>query len=868
MESIIELSERIKEVEAIKINFTNLVVAAKNKFALACDEESTKWMYANAKTSMKSTLLNYFSLDKYMPTGDTNSFDVSTVIKGATSQSMLLFIFYFLIFFFIIFLLSFSLYCKCGRQCCNIFSCGLFLSKKKKHVSSKHKEDAQVRDVESHVTKKEESTTGYEENEMVRDTEGLESIENEQNENMATYKSQNKEENIQHSDSNMSRVIIKCIVYLFSLLLLGTVIILYIQTTVTANKNIDYVVKDVCGIIKTAEHIFIGSCDVNSSTSANGSTTTTPCFSVTEALADGLIILNNYKTVLQSLNDQNMLSTGETILILQEVEHSINKLKSLKINVRHNSALLSNYYKHSLLMEKLVTEVTDTILKNIESNQEAMSHNVRASKKTIIEANIQLESILKKDVAYMLGTADNLLTKLKGYVSQPGDNNTLSVTSISHKVKHFIILFHVLMVPLYIMVIICCLFIYHFVNGNESTSNKIIVRSTGLFSAFCGILTFIIMIYTAIFIFFSMVSSTTCVMTENDALSNNGVIVEYVSNVPILNTCFENKPLIDIQYFDDILKRVDDFDSKTLTEKMNEFFAEKQKILTVFEHNLKHIADNLWLVHVNHEPGSLHSKIKNDAVKNALIITHIYKHSIDTIPKTLDVDAFLKIANPILLDDSYALCYEDVTCQNDANKYNITKDSTTDDAKYKIIRGHARIVNGGSVGQASNPAEDLDIVLQILSYKAKILHEHIFTVSDLDPKQQGKLHIQEYIAPSRESEKNTSFIYSWLFQYIEELKNPKHLNEFKGAINTFVQVKDHSISQIKRYTQKLTCEVIMENMKTVRQHFCTNAAPGIAYMTVLYFVMGIFSFLLWLYFLCMWLHHKMIMEIEEAENKQ
>lgn len=866
MSKLTEFSKQIDKIININENLITLVIEAQAKFTNICDALDTNAAKTNeTNVHETSSLLHYFSLSKHFSNSD--GFSINDILSGVLSHPMFMFVLLYLIIFFIIFLATLMLYSKCTRRFLSCLTCGLCFSRNKISHTVEDKKSEQNRENSKDSNKKsnvsienEEYSISKEEKETTEEKEtSLKSGSlNHTVEPVCKTQNGSKEEKELEEDAHLSdksdkkKRIKMFLIFNCGLLLTITMLIMYICLSANVVKNKTNTIRSFCEIVKSAGDILIGTC-------APYEGDENPCFTLKETLVDGVSVLRAYEQVMKKFEEQNMLTEERDLPILEDMENFAQKLRLLSQNVDNNYTRVLNDYQHQLLLKEHIGTLIDKTLEKIDNERRSNTKLIYGARKTLIKMADDMNHILKNDTGRLLTSLNESLKNLKKFVSN-SHLNIMIEANVNMAFNSFHNGFIIELIILIFITVAWCVILYLHLKQEEKKVSTIIIKLAALFSIYFGVISIIQMVFTLFLIIFSMTGSTTCVMMhENFKLNKN--LQKTISGIPIIETCLKDAtlPLVDFTQINSLTKSVNAFDVTEITKQTDNFFYIQQNTLKLFEQSFNNVRNNMWISKIeNTKAEGLFQKLKNEQVKAALLITHIFKKNLTGSSALYGVDDFLNIANPILLQPGYALCFENVECDGDTNKYNITRSSTTEDSKYKIIKQH---VNNQANG---NNAEDLDIVLQILVLKTKLSQDKIFSIQELDPSHTEKLNIREYIVPDDKIGEGQFYISVYIRKLIEEMKNPIHMIKFKQIIFQLIDVKEFSVSTIQKVKKKLTCQVAMVPLRRVKNHFCSNVVYGVAHMTVLCLVVGILAFLLWLYHLCLWLYFKVNREREEA----
>lgn len=827
MVSSADFQKQIQNVENIKENLSLLVGVTQKKLGTFCRKHANEWMVKGTPTTKQSSWLDYFSISEKKVSLITEKFDVSNYIQILFSNQLFVSTLLFLTLFVIVYVASFIIYSSCGRRCISFFSCGLFFKRKGEKNGAKL-EGANTNDKENS-----EYENSDIENKLSHDIN--EANENETQQNTDAKTEQNKKRELKLLTALISGLLLLIILFCLSM-----------HATASVKKSQNGLYRTICQIMSTSEHILTGDC----SNTNNGNQNNNQCFTVKEALNDGVHILEAFVEGVQVMESQNFLSKDKTMPLIEEIDQNTLKLKALLENINNNGNMLAHNYKHYLILGQHLKTVIGMVIETIENKKDMAENIVMESKEKMIQIGDEMEKILNGDVQHIVDKVNSLLSNLKKNIDKAGENSFVE-NKIGSVFDTFVTGFNIALLPIYIAFIITCIFIFYLLKKNEQSYNKIIVKLAGIFSVYFGLITILILIFVLVLTIVSMFGSTSCRVKKSASGTNKeDLFTIFSKNVPVVGVCFkdENATFVDEQIITRIENTMSNFDYTTITDDIDRFTQTQMSTLENFENSYREVANQLWLVQVDHsEMNALYNEITNEPIKKALLITHIYKKDVTEGVVLKGVDTFLSVANPILFQNGAAeLCYEDLSCENKENKYNITKNSTINDSAYLKVRNISNVV----------PKKDIDNVLQLLAMKAKILHEKPFDVSNLDAQKTEKINIKEYITPDFETKENLSFINQYVIRLIKDFKSQKAANLFKQLINRFVEIKDYAIGKIQSYQRRLNCHVVMTEVKKVKSALCDNLIESIAYVTVIYFIVAVFTFILWLYFLCLWIYHK------------
>ncbi|CRH03104.1 conserved Plasmodium protein, unknown function [Plasmodium relictum] len=597
---------------------------------------------------------------------------------------------------------------------------------------------------------------------------------------------------------------------------------------------------NICNVSKTFENLIKDKCPSQIHDNI-------PCFSVEKVINEAISILQKYKNLKKQVEDNSLVDINKPIPFLAKYTKSFNNLSKLKNILARNNNVLERRYLHMYPALIGLERALDSIIYD-------GGNHFKKTEDTIIQIKIAIKKTFD-NIDYSIsqsfrGNYDNIVEKIQlaSYFISEFNGKYKFKENINKYTNSIPFIFVVLLLPPLIILIGLIFYIICIIKGDALGNNNFFFKLFSLFSAYFGFLTIISLIVTTVLMGFSILGGTTCAITE-DVLQKK-IDINFLNNT-IIEKCFvnENAALIDEKDINLFTKKINIFNPRIIEDKLNEYEIFFNNIKHRFYQNSDKFFEYMWVVLMKTDNNRYYNKIKTNDIKDSLPAIGITKESFHFINKDLiGIDEYLRILNQrIFHNNNNKLCFEDDICQNDPDKYNITEKSSIDDQKYIQLRDQINVLI----------REDVDELVQLFILKAKIRHDKIFDVSDLDNTITEKLEWKKYTPKTDAQTRKNSIIYNYITNTIDSI-NFIEIKNFCNQIKIqFSLVKELIIKTIRSISKNTRCNRIMKEIQNAKYFFCNKIVLNLTILSIFLFSFSVTSFILWFFFLFLWLRHKL-----------
>ncbi|CRG93296.1 conserved Plasmodium protein, unknown function [Plasmodium gallinaceum] len=783
MSQINNVNRAISLTESVREHLNQLNELVTSEFGYFCENNNVEYSIDKMDSFSKTPLMPFFSSWRM---DDLYNFDLGSILSILKRNNFFMSCFLFLCIFSCIYFISFILYSNCTRRIIKLFtSCCTRITKKKKE----------------------------------------DEYDNDKSEN----------------SKNVLKIFKNILIYFFlcvllcALIAMGSFCLHYFFKT---KKDIH---MNICNVSRTFENLIKDKC-------SNRTNDNMSCFSVENVINDTILILQKYKDIKKQIEDNSLVDVNKPIPALIKFKNSFNNLKKLKNNLSVNNNMLERRYLHVypglISLEKSLESIINEGNNNLKKTEGTTVQIKRKIKTTFDRIDYYIEQNFRTHFSYIT----NIIQSTSYIISDFNDKYS-SKENINKYSNIVPFIYIILLIPPLIILIGLILYIVCILKGDYTGNHNSFYKLFGLFSAYFGFLTIITLIITTFFLTISILGGTTCVITE-DLLQKR--INFNFKNITIVDKCIknENAAIIDESHVNLLIRKFNTFNINDTEEKLKEHENFFNDIKKKFYENANKIFDYMWIIIMKKDGNRYYNKIKSNEIKSPLIAIGIVKENFNFGGRDfIGIDEYLRILNQRIFpnNNNNKLCFEDNTCENDQNKYNITAKSSINDQKYIQFRDKINVLI----------KEDIDELVQLFILKAKIRNEKIFDVSDLDSTITEKLNWKNYTPKTTETTRNKSIIYNYITSIIEsinftEIKN--FCNKIKIQYSSMTELIVQTIRSISRNSR---CNKIIKEINKMKYFFCNKFIINLTTLSIFSFSFSVVSFFLWFVFLFLWLRHKL-----------
>ncbi|SCL96666.1 conserved Plasmodium protein, unknown function [Plasmodium chabaudi chabaudi] len=806
----------IKKIEAIKSHLTKFNNVIQSEFGYFCGIKNRNINLEINSNEFDQTIFKRLYSSWRME--DLNNFNVKSVIRIMERNPYVIFFLYFLLIFIIVYLTSFILYTKCFRRLLKKLS-----NSPKNNNNNKDKEEEWAKTNKAYRNSTSTNGNSVKENYNNELDELNNSNGNAENSNVITI--------VKKRAYNIVMNLIICS-FLCCLICLG---IWGMFIFIDAQKGIN---MNICGLSKTIEKFLIDKCPDTKNVNSE-------CYSLEHVVTDIVTVMNQYQTTKEFIKKKTNYHNNEGFPILLKYQTGFNMLKVLRSNIEKNNKKLEDEYLHTYPVLKVLKASLDNIVTKGDDLLSQAESIINTSKNEIgnLFNNVDNTIINSVDtnVSNLKTKIDNLGILIKAY------DKKFKIRSILNKFTAAMMTLNIMIILISLVILIVMLSSMFFVIKGNAMDDKNFSGLLRAFSGTFGLLAIIVLTIGTVFLILSVLGGTSCIIS--DRILKNEFTFDFLSENKI-GYCIKNpdEALIDRSLTTTYMESLDSLNTTDIYNSIAKYNGDFDKIKGDYKKQSKMIKDYIWVI-IPTDNNEIINRADAELVKKSLQGTCLTRENVQFEEyQLMGTNTYINYLNKFGLSDNYEMCFEDESCENDPNKYNIKYGSKVTDAKYITVRNHKSPLYS---------ERDVDSVLEIMALKAKINKDKIFDVRDLDEKQTEKLSWQEYTPQNEPGGSNMSIIQTYFEKAIEYINFEIILTLFREVSNHIKLFKNVIIEKSESLIENTKCNRLINLMTNVRHNYCDNGILKITRLSVILISCGLVSFCLWYLFLFFWLYYQM-----------
>ncbi|SOV73573.1 conserved Plasmodium membrane protein, unknown function [Plasmodium sp. gorilla clade G3] len=650
------------------------------------------------------------------------------------------------------------------------------------------------------------------------------------------------EDSSDNEQSTLSENIIKKSCYFITYSSIACLLLFLLLSGIT---YIHYFIKtkrgihdNICNIYKRVDTFLLNKCPDPNKVDIS-------CYSAEHVLTDVASILNEYKKMKLQAKADTLLDENTPFPILERYITTFNKLNVLKNNINKNNAELENGYFHTYPALTGINETLTTILNEGNKNFENARNVIKEVKSTIKYSFHTIDETIRNIFKDYLPKFIELITQAGKSVK--GINNKYKIKERIPKYTNIILLTNIIiLLPPFLILLGIIIFMIYILIGNIQKNNNFFIKLFGHFSVYFGFLTIIILSFGILFLSISVIGGTSCVLSER--VLKNEVRFDIFNNT-LIDYCIknENAPLIDNNITTSLVSKINSFDTGPIDNNINEYEKHFTTLKKSFFDNSLNFMDYIWVVIIKQENNMFLKRITNEQIKLSLLATGIINEDIKYgNVEAIGIQSYLNTLNQIIFPGRNGkICFNNIICEKENNAYNITENSNTKDPKYISVREQIN-------EQYKN---DVDAIVELFVYKARILKEKIFDINDLDSNEKNKIGWSEYTPRNTHGTQKKSIINTFLVNVIESINFSEIINFFDKMKDQFNVLKALILLKIDTLTKNTNCNKLIKELINVRKDYCNKIVLNLSTLSIYLIIFAITSFLLWYLFLFLWFYY-------------
>ncbi|SBT31363.1 hypothetical protein, conserved [Plasmodium ovale wallikeri] len=565
---------------------------------------------------------------------------------------------------------------------------------------------------------------------------------------------------------------------------------------------------NICNVSRSIEQLLVDKCSDSKGTHE-------VCYSVEHIVRDATEIMEHYKDVKDVVRKEALLDEDRPIPVLSKYFQSFEKLKKLKRNIHSNNTILEEQFYHTYPVLSRLSQSLQDVIEEGEKNLQNASDTVEDAKYSISAAfksvDTNIEKTYKENMEKVTSKLEQASSQINKIINKYKIKENINKYTVSIVVTKLILL----LPPLFILVGLL-LFMYFLIKGDIANRNNLFLDLFGVFSAYFGFLTIITLAMSIMLLTISVLGGTSCIIS--DRILKNELTFEILNDTTI-DYCLKNKesPLIEENMTKNIVDTINSFKTGDIENKIMEYGAFFSKVKEHYKENTNTFMDYIWVVIVKGKRNKYVDAIRFPSLRTSILGTGITRDNVHFGKWNLwGVDEFLKHLNAHFFNRRNGkLCYQDKVCENDnIHNYNITSRSSIQDPKYIALRNQLPRIDFQT---------DLDNVINLFIFKARITTENIFDINELDNTVTEKIKWDEYTPRNKTNEvKRKSIIQTYFVETIDDLNFTDILNFFIKIKEQFNSLKTLILGKIETLVRNTNCSRLV----TEQCKFDENAESG------------------------------------------
>ncbi|ANQ05907.1 Uncharacterized protein PCOAH_00003010 [Plasmodium coatneyi] len=604
---------------------------------------------------------------------------------------------------------------------------------------------------------------------------------------------------------------------------------------------------NVCSASTSIENFLTDRCSVK------GSDVDASCYSLEHMVTDTVSIVGQYQDLKTQIKEDMLVGQKRSVPLLTDILSAFENLKKLHLNVRRNNDILEQQYFHTFPVLTRLVKVLDVVIQEGEINLKHTQGTLDDAKEAVKGSFEEIDEVLVKTFRENMEKVNEKITLFNTSM-----NRLIHQYKIKQKIKKYttsiLIVKLVLLIPPLLILIGLVVFIYLLVKGDVGNSSHFFLDLFGVFSAYFGFLTIVILLMGVILLSTSILGGTTCIIA--DRVLKNELNFDVLNDTTI-DYCLknENSPLIAEDITKGIVDNMKYLDTREMEKKVHEYNSNFKEMKKTFHESTRNFVNYMWVVITKPNGNMLLDRIRLENLRKSLLATTITRENIRFAQFNLwGIDEYLQYLNRYFFGDNQStLCFENADCERDIGRYNISFGSSINDAGYQRIRDSVR---------RGIPKDDLDNVVNLFIYKSKIRNEKIFSVDDLDSNMKQKIGWSEYtprITKPGDENQQTSLLRKYLVEDIEKLNFNHVISFFERIKEKFVTLRDMIITKVQLLVKNTNCSRLVRELHNLKNLYCDNVVLNMTILSAALIAFSIISFFLWYCFLFFWLYYQMKM---------
>ncbi|CAA9986360.1 conserved Plasmodium protein, unknown function [Plasmodium knowlesi strain H] len=646
---------------------------------------------------------------------------------------------------------------------------------------------------------------------------------------------------------NVKKRFFNIMTYVFLSSLICVLISLGIWFMISFFKTRNGIYMNVCHASTSIENFLTDRCSVG------GNVVDSSCYSLEHMVNDTVSIVGQYQDIKTQIKTDMLVDQDRSVPLLANFVTAFENLKKLHGNVSRNNDILEKDYFHTYPVLTRLAQILEAVIREGDANLKHTQGTLDEAKEAVKGSFEEIDEVLGNKFRENMEKVNEQITNFNKSM-----NSIIHQYKIKQNIKKYtisiLIVKLVLLIPPLLILIGLVVFIYLLVKGDIGNSSHFFLDLFGVFSAYFGFLTIVILLMGIILLSTSILGGTTCIIA--DRVLKNELNFDVLKDTTI-DYCLknENSPLISEDITKGIVDSMKYLDTAPMEKKVHEFNSYFKEMKKTFQENTRNFVNYMWVVITKPNGNKYIDGIHLENLRKSLLGTTITRDNVKFAQFNLwGIDEYLKYLNRYFFEGNhFALCFENDICERQEGKFNISFRSSINDGKYHTLRDRVRI---------GVRKEDLDNVVNLFIYKSKIRNEKMFSVEDLDSTIKGKIGWNEYtprITKRRDENQKTSILRRYLVEDIENLNFNNVISFFEQIKQKFITLRDMIITKVRMLAKNTNCSRLVGEIHNLKNIYCNNVVLNMTILSIALITFSIISFFLWYSFLFFWLYYQMKM---------
>ncbi|CAI7717951.1 protein E140, putative [Plasmodium vivax] len=646
---------------------------------------------------------------------------------------------------------------------------------------------------------------------------------------------------------NVKKRFFNIMTYVFLSSLLCVLIGLGIWYMISFFKTRNGIYMNVCSASTSIENFLTDRCSVQ------GGEVDSSCYSLEHIVSDAVSIVEQYQDIKLQIKADLLVDEDRAVPLLTGFLTVFENLKKLQQNVARNNHILEEQYFHTYPVLTRLGRALDAVIQEGEANLQQATGTLDEAKQAVKGAFEEIDQVLGATFKENMEKVNDKITLFNKSI-----NRIIHQYKIKQNLKKYtisiLIVKLVLLIPPLLILIGLVLFIFFLVKGDIGNSSHFFLDLFGVFSAYFGFLTIVILLIGIAMLSASILGGTTCIIA--DRVLKNELNFD-VLNDTLIDYCLKNEesPLLSEDITKGLVDNMKSLDTTEMERRVNEYDSYFNDMKRTFRENTRNFVNYMWVVITKPNNNLYVDRIRLNTLKKSLLATSITRDNIKFGKFNLwGTDEYFENLNRHYFSGTqFALCFENEECDREEDKFNINFRSSINDPKYQRMRNHLR---------NNVLREDLDNVVELFIYKSRVRTEKIFSVDDLDSSMTDKIGWSEYTPRinKREGGKEQTFILrKYLVEDIENLNFKDVVSFFEKIKQKFNTLRDTIITKVQMLVKNTNCSRLVGEMHNLKHIYCDRVVLNMTILSVALVSFSIISFFLWYCFLFFWLYYQMKM---------